>query len=351
MLRVGVIGCGRIVQEVHLPVLAGLSDVQVVALADPDSARREAVRWYAPAAETYDAGVELLGQSGLDCVVIAAPSQLHAQLATEAMRRGLHVYLEKPIGTTIEEGEMLLEIWEQRRLVGMVGFNYRFHPVYESARELLKQGVVGKPLAVSSVFVSSAAVQGQWRATRSRGGGVLLDLASHHVDITHFLFDDLVAEVRAQTFSGHSDEATATLQMRMESGMLVSSTFSYGTVDEDRYEIYGDRGLLRIDRHLSVCCQLIPVANQRARLRQIASALGFVWHPGIILDKRRAAGHEPSYAKAMQAFVTAIREKRLVEPSLSDGYRALAVIAAAEDSARTGSATRVFARKASHEHR
>ena len=345
MLQVGVIGCGRIVQEVHLPVLAGLSGVQVVALADPDVARRDAVRGYAPLAKTYSDGMELLKQRGLDCVVIATLPQLHAPLATEALRRGLHIYLEKPMGTTLEEGTTLLETWEQCRRVAMVGFNYRFHPVYESARELLNQDAVGKPLAVSSVFVSSAAVQGQWRANRSRGGGVLLDLASHHVDMTHFLFDDPVIEVRAQTFSGHSEEATATLQMRLKGGLLVSSSFSYGTVDDDRYEIYGERGLLRVDRHLSVRCEFIPVANQRARLRRIASALSFLWRPSYILEKRKAAGHEPSYAKAMRAFVNAIRAKQPVQPSLSDGYRALAVIAAAEDSARTGLATRVSARE------
>ncbi len=324
-------------------MLAGLNDVQVVALADPDAACREAVRQFAPLAKTYSDGRELLEQRGLDGVVIAAPSDLHAPLAAMAMRRGLHVYLEKPIGTTIEEGAMLLDAWERYRPVGMVGFNFRFHAVYESARELLNQGAVGKPLAVSSVFVSSTAVQGQWRASRSCGGGVLLDLASHHVDMTHFLFDEPVREVRAQTFSRHSEAATAALQMRLEGGLLVSSSFSYGTVDDDRYEIYGERGLLRIDRHLSVRCQLIPVANQRARLRQMASALNFMWRPRFILEKRRAPGHEPSYAKAMQAFVNAVRAKRPAEPSLWDGYRALAVIAAAEESARTGSATRVLA--------
>jgi predicted dehydrogenase len=345
MLRIGVIGCGRIVREVHLPVLAGLSGVQVVALADPDGASREAVRPYAPAAKTYNDGPELLEEGGLDCVVIAAPSQLHAPLATEALRRGFHVYLEKPIGTTIEEGAMLLDTWEGRGLVGMVGFNYRFHPVYQSAREMLNQGAVGKPLAVSSVFVSSAAVHGEWRASRRCGGGVLLDLASHHVDMIHFLFNDPVAEVRAQTFSGHSEQSTATLQMRLESGLLVSSTFSYGTVDDDRFEIYGERGMLRINRHLSDRSELIPTANQSARRRQIAAALSFLWRPGFILEKRNAPGGEPSYAKALEAFANAVKAQQLVEPSLADGYRALAVVAAAEESAGTGSAVRVLARE------
>ena len=58
-----------------------------------------------------------------------------------------------------------------------------------------------------------------------------------------------------------SEAATATLQMRLESGLLINSLFSFGTVDDDRYEIYGELGALRIDRHLSVRCQLIPVQD------------------------------------------------------------------------------------------
>ena len=337
------IGCGKIVEEVHLPVLAGLSGVKVAALADPDSARLGAVRKFAPGATTYRSGLELLDHRELDCVVIAAPSQFHAALACDALRRGLHVYLEKPIGITIEEGATLLATWERSGLVGMTGFNYRFHPLFQSAKKLLREGAVGKPLAVSSVFVTSQAVQGQWRANRSLGGGVLLDLASHHVDMIHFLFDDSVAEVRAQTFSAHAEAATATLQMRMQSGLLASSSFSYGTVDDDRFEIYGDRGLLRVDRYLSAQCQVIPADNQQARLRQMTAALDFLWRPGALLQKRKAPWHEPSFAIAMQAFVNAVRSKSAVEPNVSDGYRALAVIAAAEESARSGSAVSVFA--------
>ncbi len=345
MLQIGVIGCGRIVEEVHLPVLTGLSGVRVAALADTDAARLAAVRKFAEGAETYAGGLELLEQQGLDCVLIAAPSQLHAKLAAEALRRGLHVYLEKPIGITMEEGGMLLETWERSGLIGMAGFNYRFHPLFQSARKLLREGAVGKPLAVSSVFVTSLAVHGQWRASRSSGGGVLPDLGSHHVDMTHFLLDDSVAEVQARTFSAHSEGATATLQMRMQSGVLVNSTFSYGTVDDDRFEIYGDRGLLRIDRYLSARCQVIPASNQQARVRQMTAAMDFLWRPGVLLQKRKSPGHEPSYAIAMQAFVNAVRSKGRVEPNVSDGYRALAVISAAEESARSGSGVSVLARE------
>jgi predicted dehydrogenase len=343
MLRIGVIGCGRIAREAHLPALARMSNVQVVALAEPDADRRKSALPRAPEAQTFADGAEMLERCSLDAVVIAAPPDLHAPLAGDAIRRGMHVYLEKPIATSLDEAALLLETWERNKVIAMVGFNYRFHPLYESARDLLNQGAVGRPLAVSSVFASSLKVGGDWRASRSGGGGALLELASHHVDMTHFLFGQRVVDVRAQTSSTHAEAATASLQIRLESGLLINSSFSFGTVDDDRYEIYGELGLLRIDRHLSVRCQLIPVRNQRARLRRIAASLDFLLHSQVLVQKNRAPAHEPSYAKALTEFVNAIRAKQLVHPDLSDGYRALTVIAAAEESAKTCPAAHVFA--------
>jgi predicted dehydrogenase len=225
----------------------------------------------------------------------------------------------------------------------MAGFNFRFHPLYEEARSLLASGAVGKPLAVSSVFASSASARAGWRSSRSNGGGALLELASHHVDMTHFLFGQHAVEVKAQTSSALAEAATATLQIRLENGLLINSIFSFGTVDDDHYDIFGDLGLLRVNRHLSTRCQVIPARNQRARLRQIQASLDFLLHPGALLEKRRAAAHEPSYATSLAAFVGAIRTGRRDVPDLADGYRALSVIAAAEESAKTRSPARVCA--------
>ena len=343
MLRIGMIGCGRIAQGAHLAVLTQLRDIEVTALADPDPLRRQAAQQLAPAAQCFADGAELLDKSTLDAVVIASSPESHAELAANALRRSLHIYLEKPIATTLEDAAIILDAWKRTSVVAMVGLNYRYHALYLEARRLLNEGTVGNPVAATSVFTSSAAVRDTWRSIRSAGGGALLELATHHVDMTHFLLGQTSVEVKAQISSTVGDGASATLAMQLANGVLVNSFFSFGTVDEDRLEIYGDEGLLRVNRHSSTRCHVISIRNQRTRLRQIQASLDFLSRPRALLEKRRAVFHEPSYAEAIGAFLRAIRTGEPGYPDLSDGFRALSVIVAAEESAKSGSSARVLA--------
>lgn len=97
-LKVGVIGCGRIAQAVHLRVWRN-----VVALAEPDpESRRQAAR-LAPGAVAMEDWRELLDRRDVEAVLIAAPNGLHAEMAVAALERGKHVYLEKPLATDLQD--------------------------------------------------------------------------------------------------------------------------------------------------------------------------------------------------------------------------------------------------------
>jgi predicted dehydrogenase len=186
------------------------------------------------------------------------------------------------------------------------------------------------------VFSTSGTDSNSWRAARCSGGGVLLDLASHHVDLIHFLFAQDVVEVSANIGSHRTEGDTAAVQLRLQDGLLVDSFFSLCSVEENRVEVYGDAGRLNVDHNLSVDREIRPPGASQARLRHVASALSFLRRPGYIVRKMRAAGHDVSYQAALAHFIDAIREQRTASPDLWDGYRALAVIEAAEESARSG---------------
>ena len=336
VLRVGIIGCGRIAREVHLPVLARHAMVRIAALADPDESRLSQARQLTPAAVAFRDFRDLVANDSLDAVVVCAPTGLHAGIARAVLDRGLHLYLEKPIAASIEEAEPLLESWRRQGKVAMVGFNYRFHPLFQSAREVIDSGKLGALLAVRSVFSTWIEDLRAWKTTRATGGGVLLDLASHHVDLIHYLFGQDVAEASAQVRSGRAEADTASVELRLQNGLLVQSFFSLSSVEEDQLEIYGEAGRLRVDRYLSVDCEVRSREGARSRLGQIAAALNFVRRPVYLARKMRAAGHEPSYAAALDHFIGAIRNGTPASPDLLDGYRSLLVIEAAEQSARTG---------------
>ncbi len=306
------------------------------AVVDPDPVRRRRALEICPQATPFERLDQVWDAISPDAVLISTPTAEHAALATEALAHGVHVYAEKPLAAHSADAEALVTAWKNGPGAAMIGFNYRFHPLYPQARRLLCQDAIGRPLMVSTVFSSSVSIVNDWRARRRSGGGVLLDLGSHHVDLIHFLLGEDVTAVHAQTSSTYAEDDTAILQMRLRNGVLVSSVFSFGSVDQDRIEIFGDRGILRIDRYLSTACEIIPRDRPRARIRQISSALSFLWRPGAILSKLGAAGGDPSYRAALEHFVQSVRAGVPCTPDFSHGLRALQVISAAERSAHEG---------------
>jgi predicted dehydrogenase len=302
IVNIGVIGCGNLTRGVHLPTLAKLPGVRVAAVADADPRRLPA------GMKGYTDHRQLLDRPDLHAVVIATSNASHAEIAIAAFQRGKHVYLEKPIAPSLPEANRVIEAWKQAGTIGMIGFNYRFNPLYAALQRDI--GRVGDPVAVRSVFSVARRELPDWKKTRTTGGGVLLDLGSHHVDLVRFFFGQEIRAVSAAVRTVHTEADTATLELRLAGGVLIQSFFSWSAVEEDRFEIYGTTGKLAVNRY----------------------AGGVAYR----LSKRFAPGRELSYRAALGAFVAAVRCRQPVQPDLADGFQALRVIIAAEESARTG---------------
>ena len=151
-LKVGVIGCGRFAQAVHLPNLRGLPGAELVALAEPDPNRRQEASRCVPAATVYAGYRDLLKMRGLEAVIVSVPTGLHGEVAIAAMQLGKHLYLEKPISTSLEEADKVMSVWKQSGVTGMVGFNYRFNALYQAAQVQIQAGTLGALVGARSVF-------------------------------------------------------------------------------------------------------------------------------------------------------------------------------------------------------
>jgi predicted dehydrogenase len=334
VLKIGLIGCGRIAQLVHLQVLTHLPEAKLVALAEADPQRREEAHRYAPSAMACADYQELLALPEVEAVVICLPPALHAEAAIAAFAAQKHVYLEKPMATCLADAHATMAAWRKAGTVGMMGFNFRFHPLYQSARQYVQAGTLGELIAASSVFAVAARPLPVWKQARHHGGGVLLDLASHHVDLVHYLFAQEVVSVFAGLRSQRCEGDSATLHLRLSSGLLVQSFFSMSAVEDHRFEIYGQAGKLLLDRFLSLVAEITEPSLRLARLKRLWRGLRAL-HPRLLL---RSPGDEPSFALALGAFSAAARTNCPIQPDLLDGYRSLAVIEAAEASVRTGRA-------------
>jgi myo-inositol 2-dehydrogenase / D-chiro-inositol 1-dehydrogenase len=227
-----------------------------------------------------------------------------------------------------------VQAWQRARTIGMIGFNFRFHPQVARIRERLRDGAIGDPLAVRAIFSILPHELPEWKRTRHTGGGVLLDLASHHVDLVHHLLGDEVRRVYASTRSLRGENDHAAVQLELASGVIAQLFVSLGTVDENRLEIVGTEGKLVMDRTELVRPEHVPATQRGARARRLARAL-------VALEPRRvlrSPGAEPSFTTALSAFVWSASGNAFAGPDLLDGVRNLAVIEAAERSLVTRAA-------------
>ncbi|HZR84102.1 MAG TPA: Gfo/Idh/MocA family oxidoreductase [Candidatus Binatia bacterium] len=337
-VRFGVVGCGVIAYWTHLRVIRGVRSAALVAAADPDPDARARARRLTGLPVCADAA-EVIARGDVDAVVVAAPPAAHAELAVAAARGGKHVYLEKPIATTASDGRRVVAAVDEARVVAAIGFNRRRHPAFERARDVVRAGRLGAVRAVHSSFCepTAAGEMPEWKRRRATGGGVLLDLASHHIDLVRFLLDDEVADVECRLTSEASEHDGAWLRLALRGGAEACSFFSFRAARSDAFELIGERATLRIDRHRTSpalrVSRRLGYGVRRAPLWP--SPASIAWRAARLLRP----SYESSYARALAAFADEIRggpPQGLA--TAADGLRALEVVLAAEESDRTGQA-------------
>ncbi len=336
-MNIGIIGYGAVASWAYLDALSRIPEAVVTAVAESDAARRAQAQNDLPAAHCCADYHDLLALPELEAVLISLPPALHAAAALAAMNRGKHVYLEKPLAVDLTEARAVVTKWRASGVTGMTGFNYRFHPLYRALRQQIKSGAAGRPVAMRTLFHAPAGPMPAWKQQRQSGGGVLLDLASHHIDLIQMLVDEPITAVTAQIQSLETEDDSAMAMFELAGGLFVQSSFALNSFETDRVEVIGTAGALLVDRH-----HALRVEKSTAKhLFRRGYALRRGISEGLVAGsyaraKMRAPRREPSYQAILQQFVQAAANNGQTAPTFEDGYRALAVVLAAEESARSG---------------
>jgi predicted dehydrogenase len=319
---------------VHLRVLARSDRVALVAVADPSPQARERATRIAHVPVTDDAD-GLLARGDVDAVVICAPSAEHARLATAALGAGKHVYLEKPLAVDRDAGERVCAAAHGAGVTATIGFNRRFHPVFEQARGVLARGAIGGLRAVRTTFGEpmDAAAMPEWKRSRASGGGALLDLASHHFDLVPWLTGAPVTAVEARISSVDTEGDEAWVRLVLEGGVETDAFFSLRAARSDAIELLGDRGTLRADRYSGRVEVTSPRGTFAVRRRRVRPTRDLaVWR----LRRIVRPADEPSYRRALGAWIGALHGESHALPTFDDGLRSLRVVLAAEAAAASG---------------
>lgn len=190
MLRAAVIGVGAMGAH-HARVYNELEDVELVAVADAEPARAEAVgrRFKVPFYEDY---LKMLSHERPDLISVAVPTSLHHPVALEAMAQGVHVLVEKPIASTVHEAEEMIQAAKRYGVKLAVGHIERFNPAVIELKRRLERGELGR------VFLVHARRLGPF-PERIQDMGVVIDLAAHDLDVMFYLLGQEVERVYAET--------------------------------------------------------------------------------------------------------------------------------------------------------
>jgi len=321
-MRVGLIGVGRM-GAVHAETLRGLAEVKELLVADTDPARARQLAGATPV-ESVDA----LFASGLDAVVIAAPTPAHAPLVAAAVAAGVPVFCEKPLGVDAAEVRALLARVAAAGIPLQVGFHRRFDAGYMAVRDAVRSGRLGWLHTLRAMTCDTAPPHPSFLAT---SGGIFRDVSVHDFDAIRWVTGREVVRVQtaaanrgAPFFAEAGDADTAAALLTLDDGTLAlcSATRYNGAGHDTRLEACGSTGTL------------VAGLDDRTPL---ATAPHLPWPAGppyvTYMERFRAA-----FSAELAAFLDTARGR---QPSRCTGEEALAaqlVADAAELSRREGRA-------------
>jgi predicted dehydrogenase len=232
VLRIAVVGCGWAARSLHAPGIRRSRCGEIVAVSDPRAGATAAF----PAARQFKDWQTMLAEVACDAVLVASPPAQHAEVAVAALAMGRHVLVEKPLAVRLEDAERIDAAARSAGRVVAVGFNQRCHPRLLAIRAALARGEFGTLQSIHLTWHSGAGLGARdWLGERAQGGGALLDLGSHVVDLWRFLAQDEIGSIRAQSHSRIIDDESATLTATMLRGAVMTAELSL--VAADRFEI------------------------------------------------------------------------------------------------------------------
>ena len=317
-VNVGVIGVGMIGQDHIRRLTHVLSGARVAAVTDTDLDRAQTVAAGLAGATVHKTGQDLIEDPDVDAVVVCSWGPTHEEFVLAGIAAGKQVFCEKPLGTTREACERILdaELAAGRRLV-MVGFMRRYDDAYQGMKQTLVSGAIGAPLVFYSAHRNPSVLSVSTE-------GVLVDTCVHDIDVSRWLLDAEVAS--AQVFSPRrTSHATEGLQdplllmLTMSDGVIVTVeaavNVAYGY--DIRGEVLGETGTVELAESNKVIVK---------REGQFGGRVPVDWRERFLR----------AYDVELQEWLDAVAAGHSTGPSSWDGYAATVVCDAATEAYRTG---------------
>jgi len=251
-IRFGVIGAGGIADRRTIPGMLKCDNSELVAVMGPNAERTERLRAKYSAKYAYTSEEALLSNPEIDAVYIASPVDKHLSQAKLAADYGKHILLEKPLALNVNEAQELIDYCDARGIRVAAGFMMRFGTCVNAMKAAYESGKIGKLVSAYAHFTCwYPDIPGSWRqAKTSGGGGALMDMGVHMIDLIHYVTGSRTIQVAAMHDTlafGYEVEDSSNVLLRLENGALCTVQSNFSVPDEAakwRFELFGTKGRL-----------------------------------------------------------------------------------------------------------
>jgi predicted dehydrogenase len=328
----GIVGCG-LIGKVQAEAIASIPGARLMAMCGRDEKRTAefAVKFSAAGYTDYD---QFLKHPGLQIVNICTPSGLHAEQGIAAARAGKHVLVEKPIETTLEKADALIEACDRHGVKLGVIFQSRFLPAVQKIKRAIDEGRLGR-LMIGDAYVkwyrAPEYYAGSWHGTMALdGGGALINQAIHTVDLLRWMMgpvETAFAMKSALRYPQIEGEDTLVASLRFQNGALgvIEAATSAKPGFKRRLEISGERGTVILDGDAISCWAIDGESEDANGGEQITDGSA---NPAAISNE----GHRRQIEDMMRAVI----KDRAPMIDGREGRKSLELVVALYASANTG---------------
>jgi predicted dehydrogenase len=356
-VRVGVIGTSWYADAMHLPALQSHPQAKLAAICGRNQERNNEIAEKYGNPKIFNNYQTMVQKGNLDAVIISTPDDLHYDMTMHALEAGLHVLCEKPLAMNVQQAWEMFQKAQEKRVVHMTYFTYRWLPFYRYLRDLIRQGTIGRCYHCGFWFPMGHGRSGEyrWRFDRKKANGVLGDLGSHMIDLARWLVGE-IASVSAQLDvfverSGPNSKAidpsndSAQVLIRFESG--ASGTIQTSAVahladrgGQQQTKLYGETGSLETDLIYrgSQTRSIIRYASSGDDQFQTLEVPESYWGDADSSDPWSIFTEN---SVGTRLFIDAILGDHSVEPNFYDGFKAQQVVDAALESHEKGCAVKI----------
>ena len=281
MTGIGIIGCGKIAQVRHIPELHANPEARIVGFYNPTLSRAEAMA-ACYGGKVYGSIDEMLADPDIEAVVVSLANQAHASVSIQALEAGKAVLCEKPMATTIQECEAMVQASRKANLPLMIAQNQRLTAAHQQARRMIEAGSIGRLLTFRTTFGHGGPEtwsvnpgKGTWFFSKDKAAmGVMADLGIHKTDLIQYLTGQHVTAVKATIATLHKTQDNGQ-PIEVDDNAIVIYTLSGGAIgtmtaswthygaEDNSTVLYGTEGILRIYDNPAYAIELIHADGSR----------------------------------------------------------------------------------------